>query len=209
MSHPAAPPPFTLPLFCVFMLFPLRKTNFFLFWKLFVCPLFQFSLVFPHFWHFCRLTFQNVFCQHLATLGQTWSWPNLVWPNLVTKFGQTWSLAKLGLALLHYPRMDTEQIGSKVFEQRSVVAASSDATSSGNRTFLTPAACSATPAGSPSSSSHPETASPGPTCSAENRPKCVWYPLLPSGEGAGIPNCQVSCVSQSVTCVEIGKEYGS
>ena len=77
------------------------------------------------------------------------------------------------LTLLHYPRMDTEQIGSKVYEQRSVVAASSDATSSRNRTFLTPAACSATPAGSPSSSSHPETASPGPTCSAEAGPVLV------------------------------------
>ena len=42
------------------------------------------------------MTFQNVF-PHLAQLGlgQTWSWPNLVWPNLVTKLGQTWIWPKL------------------------------------------------------------------------------------------------------------------
>ena len=78
------------------MLFPLRQTNFSSFWKLFVFPSFHFSLVFPHvLGHFCRLTFQNVSVNIWPNLvlaklglGQTWSWPNLVWPNLVTKLGQ-------------------------------------------------------------------------------------------------------------------------
>ena len=104
--------------------------------------------------------------------------------SLLSLFWHRWLVPCV--TLLHHPRMDTEQIGSKVYEQRSVVAASSDATSSGNRTFLTPAACSATPAGSPSSSFHPETASPGPTCSAEAGP------VLVGGDPRTDPMCMVS-----------------
>ena len=101
--HP--PPPF-----CVSMLFPLRQTDFSSFWKLFVFPLFHFSLVFLHF-----LTFLSI-CQHLAILGQTWSWPNLVWPNLVLAqlglaklgLGQTWSGQTWSWPNLVWPNLATK-----------------------------------------------------------------------------------------------------
>ena len=85
-----------------FPFFILRICPFFSFGKLtfplsfkfmFYCLFSNFVLflIFPSIFDiFFRLTFQTMF----STFGQTWSWPNLVWPNLA-KLGQTWIWPKL------------------------------------------------------------------------------------------------------------------